>query len=217
MHDMFHRAFVARSTRGNEPQMVYIKKLDRSRLKKLKVPGNMGLNLSMVSLFEGMAAFSGPMVIGNSKGIGMLGQHGLFNERVHIASLTSNGVMMFHGEDKMTGFNDSSSTASILSKRCRALSDSGLHRQDIVNVRDTFKDSLSPFPSCPLTLLEKLKNLTSADELVVSGDGVEDSSANAKRKLVTGSSDNIISRSKEGCTIIMSFLIRGHCRVYAMC
>jgi hypothetical protein len=201
----YRLAFVARSTRSNKPQMVYIEyNYDRSRLKKMKMPGNMGLNLSMVSSFEGMAAFSGPIVIENSKGDGMLGQHGLFNERVYIASLTSNGILTFHGEDMTTGLNDSSSTASIMSNRRRALSDSGLHRQDIVNVRDTFKDSPNPFPSFPLTVFETLKNVTSANELVVSGDGVEDSSANAKRKLVTGSSDYIISRSKEGCTFIMS-------------
>ena len=55
-----------------------------------------------------------------------------------------------------------------------------------------------------LTLLEELKNVTSAEELVVSGDGVENSSGNAKRKIGTGSSDYIISRSKEGCAFIMS-------------
>jgi E3 ubiquitin-protein ligase UBR4 len=200
---MYYRAaFIGKSTRSNKPLMMYIEyNHDNSSLKKMKIPG---MGLSMMSSFEGMAAFSGPMVVGNNRNDGMLGQHGIFKERIYFASVTSNGILAFHGEEMTAISKNGTSTASIMSNRRRAIIDSGMNRQEISGDRVKFKDAPNPFPAFPLTVFETLQNVTSADELFVSSDGIVETSANLKRKLVTGSSDYIISRSKDGCAFIMS-------------
>jgi len=203
----FHRAaFVGRSTRTNQPHLMYIEyNHECSKVKKMKMPGNVNLTLSMITSYEGLAAFSGPVVIGNPADSGLLGQHGSFFERVYLVSLTSNGILTFHGEHLNTG-NSGITKTSILSNRRRALSESGI-RKEISTERVKFKDLTSapkPLPSFPFTVFETLTNVTRADELIFGGDGVDENSTVTKRKLCTGSNEYVVSPSKEGCTFIVS-------------
>ena len=203
----YRAAFVARSTRTNQPHLIYIEYNSTcSKVKRMKMPGNVNLTLSMTTSYEGLAAFSGPTVTGNPTDNGMVGPRGSFFERAYLVSLTSNGILSFHGEEEqgrkesIRPISTKTSTVSILANRQRAQSDSGLHTS---MERVKFKDSPKPLPSFPLTIFETLQNITSANELVFGGDGVGDNSAVTKRKLSTGSNEYIVSPSKEGCTFIV--------------
>lgn len=75
---------------------------------------------------------------------------------------------------------------------------SGSGRKHNLSVTETvkFKDkNTKSVPSFPLTTFETtLRNITSADELIFSGDApVEEYSSETKKKLSTGSNDYVVS------------------------
>ena len=74
---------------------------------------------------------------------------------------------------------------------------SGSGRKDNLSFTETvkFKDNTKSVPSFPLTTFETtLRNITSADELIFSGDApVEEYSSETKKKLLTGSNDYVVS------------------------
>jgi len=79
---------------------------------------------------------------------------------------------------------------------------SGSGRKDNLSVTETvkFKDkNTKSVPSFPLTTFETtLRNITSADELIFSGDApVEEYSSETKKKLLTGSNDYVVSPTKD--------------------
>ena len=79
---------------------------------------------------------------------------------------------------------------------------SGSGRKDNLSFTETvkFKDkNTKSVPSFPLTTFETtLRNITSADELIFSGDApVEEYSSETKKKLLTGSNDYVVSPTKD--------------------
>ncbi len=79
---------------------------------------------------------------------------------------------------------------------------SGSGRKHNLSVTETvkFKDkNTKSVPSFPLTTFETtLRNITSADELIFSGDApVEEYSSETKKKLSTGSNDYVVSPTKD--------------------
>lgn len=74
---------------------------------------------------------------------------------------------------------------------------SGSGRKHNLSFTETvkFKDkNTKSVPSFPLTTFETtLRNITSADELIFSGDAVEEYSSETKKKLSTGSNDYVVS------------------------
>lgn len=79
---------------------------------------------------------------------------------------------------------------------------SGSGRKHNLSVTETvkFKDkNTKSVPSFPLTTFETtLRNITSADELIFSGDApVEEYSSETKKKLLTGSNDYVVSPTKD--------------------
>ena len=86
---------------------------------------------------------------------------------------------------------------------------SGSGRKDNLSVTETvkFKDkNTKSVPSVPLTTFETtLRNITSADELIFSGDApVEEYSSETKKKLSTGSNDYVVSPTTKDVRNIMS-------------
>lgn len=79
---------------------------------------------------------------------------------------------------------------------------SGSGRKHNLSFTETvkFKDkNTKSVPSVPLTTFETtLRNITSADELIFSGDApVEEYSSETKKKLLTGSNDYVVSPTKD--------------------
>ena len=79
---------------------------------------------------------------------------------------------------------------------------SGSGRKHNLSVTETvkFKDkNTKSVPSFPLTTFKTtLRNITSADELIFSGDApVEEYSSETKKKLLTGSNDYVVSPTKD--------------------
>jgi hypothetical protein len=85
---------------------------------------------------------------------------------------------------------------------------SGSGRKHNLSVTETvkFKDkNTKSVPSFPLTTFETtLRNITSADELIFSGDAVEEYSSETKKKLSTGSNDYVVSPTTKDVRNIMS-------------
>jgi hypothetical protein len=183
----YRAAFVARSVGTNQPHLVHIEyNNERSRTRRLKMPGNVNLTMSMNSSYEGLSAFSGPFITGGAVDDGMITKEAMFYERAYLVSLTSNGILTFHGEEVNTGN---------VGGRKRTLSFTETVK---------FKDNAKSVPSFLLTTFETLRNITSADELIFSGDGVEENSSETKKKLSTGSNEYVVSPTKDGCTFIVS-------------
>ena len=86
--------------------------------------------------------------------------------------------------------------------------ESGSGRKDNLSFTETvkFKDkNTKSVPSFPLTTFETtLRNITSADELIFSGDAVEEYSSETKKKLSTGSNDYVVSPTTKDVRNIMS-------------
>lgn len=85
---------------------------------------------------------------------------------------------------------------------------SGSGRKHNLSFTETvkFKDkNTKSVPSFPLTTFETtLRNITSADELIFSGDAVEEYSSETKKKLSTGSNDYVVSPTTKDVRNIMS-------------
>lgn len=85
---------------------------------------------------------------------------------------------------------------------------SGSGRKHNLSFTETvkFKDkNTKSVPSVPLTTFETtLRNITSADELIFSGDAVEEYSSETKKKLSTGSNDYVVSPTTKDVRNIMS-------------
>ncbi len=211
-NSFYRAAFICRATTTNQPQPMYIEyNQDCSKVKSIRMPHNSSIISSLNSSIEGIAAFSGPIILGNTIEDGSLGSQGSFSERLFLVTVTSSGILSFYG-DQLEDKQDKKITeavSSVHSSRRRALSDSGIVSQkEIVPDRVKFKDLASegkPLPSFPLTIFETLINVTPAINLIFSGDATEaDGALDAKRKLCTGSNEYVVSPSKDGCTFIVS-------------
>lgn len=144
--------------------------------------------MSMNSSYEVLSVFSGPFIVtGGAVDDGMITKENMFYERAYLVSLTSNGILTFHGEEVNTGN---------VGGRKRTLSFTETVK---------FKDNAKSVPSFPLTTFETLRNITSADELIFSGDApVEEYSSETKKKLSTGSNDYVVSPTTKDVRNIMS-------------
>jgi hypothetical protein len=199
---LFYRAaFIGLSSKSRKTQIMYIEyNRERSFLKKMTMPGNVHLILNGATSIDSLAAFSGPIVMGHSRNDGMIGRDGYVRERVYFVSITSNGVMTFHAEDLNIDSANSESSMTFFHRR-RAHSDSGIQFE--TRIRDDTGLNGVPIsqPLFPITIFETLENVTHRDELVLTCDGVDETSKIMKKKLGTGTSDYIVGNSKDGCTL----------------
>lgn len=174
---VYHRAiFTAKSRRTNQPKLLCIEFNDQeSKITKVQMPSHSNLSLGSASSFEGLAAFTAPLVT-DSKG--MFGSADASpSESLFITTVLSNGTLTFHGEDESDHKTDTPAQFKV-----------------------HFKESSKTLPDFPLTMFESLNNITASEEVIISGDGVHENSKSTKRKLLTGSNDYITSRTREGCS-----------------
>jgi hypothetical protein len=114
----------------------------------------MGLGLSMINSYEGLAAFSVPF-LGDAANEGPM-----YGERAFLCALTSNGTMLFFGEELVDTLPPKESEDA-----SRSLS--------IVDVSDLeYEAQRVKKPVFPLTLFERLKNIGDTDIVVLGGDGI---------------------------------------------
>ena len=199
----YRAACVGKSTRTNQPKLLLVEFNEYSvNVKELSWVGgsSMGLGLSLNTCFEGLAAFSGPFLTGENSGRGSVERDGSFCERAFLAALTSNGSMLIFGEDfdESTVYGDADFAGNIA-------------RSDFVNsgalARSTNDDMVPKNelkPSFPLTIFEKLINVSQMEELTFGGDGVGNEPESVKRKLSISNGEFIISPGVSGCTLTVS-------------
>ena len=216
----FYRvAFVGKSLRNNQPKLLYLEfNSNEINVNELNWPaGNdMNLGLSPNTSLEGVAAFSGPLFHEKRTETGFIGNHRQVIERVFLGVVTSNGSLLMFGEtiSETAGLNDElsfhSEHAFTSSKRGRDLSDSATSitneqskRSERSNPAKT-SDSHVNNPIFPLTIFERLINVSNKTELRFGGDGTGNEPELVKKKLSISSVDFVTSPSKDGCTFTVT-------------
>jgi hypothetical protein len=153
----FRVACVGRCLRSSEPKLLCIE-FNESEVKIREVAWSansaMGLGLSMINSYEGLAAFSVPF-LGDAANEGPM-----YGERAFLCALTSNGTMLFFGEELVDTLPPKESEDA-----SRSLS--------IVDVSDLeYEAQRVKKPVFPLTIFERLKNIGDTDIVVLGGDGI---------------------------------------------
>jgi len=216
-NSLFYRAsFVGNSTKTNQPKLLCLEfNAFDVKIREINWPAgkSLGLGISMSTYYEGVAAFSRPILPekeGNTDS--KINKFGL-TEQVCLAIVTSNGSLLFYGEDLKGGEDPAEKIIASRfspSKRRRSFSDSALspYGKDFCAVG---KDLKMPAvltkvrqPKFPLTIFERLINVSGKQELTFGGDGVDAQPEVAKRKLAITSNEFIMSPSKEGCTLTVT-------------
>lgn len=154
----FRVACVGRSSRSNQPKLLCIEFNESDvRIKEIVwlSGSSVGLGLSLSASYEGLVAFSAPFIGDASSDSRMLG------ERVFLCAVTSNGSLLFFGEETVDTIpsqesDDGTESASPL----KLVNLSG------IAALQTKK------PVFPLTLFEKLKNVSDSDDVVFGGESL---------------------------------------------
>ena len=152
----FRVACVGKSPRSHHPKLIYIEFNEKEvKIRELTWPaGSSGLGLSGSSLsYEGLAAFSAPIVRSP------LDENLAFGERAFLCALTSDSILCF-GEELFD--------AIPASERNRV--DQGRFAESVTMGRLAGLQARKP--TFPLTLFEKLKNVSESNEVVFGGDGI---------------------------------------------
>jgi hypothetical protein len=155
----FFRAIcVGKSSRTSQPKMLCLDyNEDAVRVKEVtwSVESSIGMgpSLSLTSSFDGIAEFSAPTIANDVDAIGRVVCSD-FVERACFCTVASNGSMLIFGEE-------------VIGTRPKGLSDGVLFTSS-----DQSKPSDTSGPSFPLTVFEKLVNVSDADELTFGGDRI---------------------------------------------
>ncbi len=143
-------ACVGKSTRTSQPKLLLVVfNADFVKVKPLVWPssGPLGLGLSLISSFEGLAAFSVPCTGEENPSSSCL----RFRERACLAAATSNGSVLFFGEDfEIAPTPESATGLTIRAPSSRLTNRNRLTKSG--SVRETK-------PRFPLTIFETLTNV----------------------------------------------------------
>ena len=202
---------VGKSTRSNQPKLVCVEfNRESVRIKELRwAPGHgIGLGLSLNTSFEGIAAFSSPLLVGSRNGF--YGKECDFKEQVFVAVLTSNGAILVYGEKSIEETNKKNQAltedgeAISPLKRRRALSDSIVsisgksQRSRLMSLEKDKRNQKLLHPTFPLTIFETLINVSNSDLLVFGGEVAANEPETTKKKLSISNAEFLISPNKEG-------------------
>eukprot|EP00980_Cylindrotheca_fusiformis_P011048 scaffold2535_cov126-Cylindrotheca_fusiformis.AAC.10 len=153
----FRVACVGRSLINNQPKLLCVE-FNENELKIREVTWttnpSMGLGLSMINSFEGVAAFSVPL-LGDATS-----ESSSYGERVFLSALCSNGTILFFGEELIDTSSSSESDGSGGSVKLIDISELEYETQRVKK------------PVFPLTLFERLKNIGETEMVVFGGDGI---------------------------------------------
>ena len=186
-----------KSTRTNQPKLLLVEYgVDSVHVMELSWTGGstLGLGLSLNTSFEGIAAFSAPVIEDAS-------DSGSFYERAYVAALTSNGSILVYGEDLSTkdGVDpfrvNHAEISNIVSN----------HPGVATHVStSSIGENNAGQPKFPLTIFETLENFSHSQELVLGGDGIGKDQDTVKRKLSIHNGDFFLSPSRDGCTLTLA-------------
>jgi hypothetical protein len=153
----FRVACVGKSSKTSQPKLLCIE-FNESDVKVKEIVwssgSSMGLGLSLSLSFEGLAAFSVPFLCDTS------GESLVFGERAFLCAVTSNGSLLMFGEEPA----DTVPTADGAGRGA-----DGPGRRAVVRL--STMGSMTK-PTFPLTLFEKLKNVSESDDVIFGGDGI---------------------------------------------
>lgn len=156
----FRVACVGRSLRSNQPKLLCIEFNEHEvKIRELawSATPSMSLGLSMIDSFEGLAAFSVPL-LGDAEGEGPMRA-----ERVFLCALDSNGTILFFGEEHVdTSLSSETNESNHTSNTVSMIDVSGLE----------YEAQRVKKPIFPLTLFERLKNIGETDIVAFGGDGI---------------------------------------------
>jgi len=178
----FRVACIGRSSRTNQPKIICVEFNEKDvRVKELawNSTSSVGLSLS----FDGLCAFSLPFIgdaVKECKG---------FGERAFLCTATSSGSLLFFGEEVVDTVE---SPIDCEDAKISLISLSGISS---LNVRK---------PSFPLTIYERLKNVSDFEAVVFTSAGSGCDSVDLKSKLLRDRSSSLVCHRREGCTIAIS-------------
>jgi len=191
-------ACTAKSTRTNQPKLLLIEYgVDSVRVQELSWTGvggsTLGLGLSLNTSFEGITAFSAPVIKDAS-------DSNSFYERAFLAALTSNGSILVYGEDLTTKGDDPFRRSH--TEVCNIASN---HPGAATYISSSsIGDNKVGQPKFPLTIFESLENVSHSQDLVLGGDGAWKDPETVKRKLSIHNGDFFLSPSRDGCTLTVA-------------
>lgn len=190
-------ACTGKSTRTNQPKLLLVEfGVDSVRVQELGWTGGstLGLGLSLNTCFEGIAAFSAPVIQDASNS-------NSFYERTYLAALTSNGSILVYGEDLTIQGGDDPFRLSHTEVFNIASNHSGVATHISSS---SIGDNNVGQPKFPLTIFETLENFSQSQELVLGGDGVGNDPDTVKKKLSIHNGDFFLSPSRDGCTLTVA-------------
>ena len=190
-------ACTGKSTRTNQPKLLLVEfGVDSVHVKELSWTGGstLGLGLSLNTSFEGISAFSAPVIRDASKS-------NSFYERAYLAALTSNGSILVYGEDLTIQGGEDPFRQSHTEVFNIASNHSGIATHISSS---SIGDNNVGQPKFPLTIFETLENFSHSKELVLGGDGVGKDPDTVKKKLSIHNGDFFLSPSRDGCTLTVA-------------
>lgn len=163
----FRVACVGRSWRTNQPKLLCLE-FNEINVKVKEIAwesDSIGLGLSLYSSFEGLCGFSLPYRIEDAaRPDSMDGSR--FAERGFLCAVTSNGCLLFYGEEE--GF--------CMAESAELTEPGNEENKSLMNPKSDLKltPDRSVLASHPLTLFERLKNVSDdlEDDLLYGGDGL---------------------------------------------
>ena len=190
-------ACTGKSTRTNQPKLLLVEfSVDSVRVQELSWTGGstLGLGLSLNTCFEGIAAFSAPVIRDASNS-------NSFYERAYLAALTSNGSILVYGEDLTTQGGED----PFRQNHTEVFNIASNHSGVATHISSSsIGDNNVGQPKFPLTIFETLENFSHSQELVFGGDGVGKDPDTVKKKLSIHNGDFFLSPSRDGCTLTVA-------------
>lgn len=149
----FRVVCVGKSSRTGKPKLIYIE-FNQSEVRirgiEWSTSSSLALEVGMVTSFDGLAAFSAPILAGEKA------ERENFGERAFFCVVASNGSLLFFGEQCID---------TLPSK------DGIVEQGEPLDFFD-IDDAIDAKPTFPITIFERLKNVTESENLVFGGYGI---------------------------------------------
>lgn len=146
----------------------------------------LGLGICPGPSFEGLAAFSSPLL--HRESLAPTGCKYFTGERAFLCALTSEGRLLIFGEDVVDVMSDPPEDSAL----------ENISPVKLISLPLTSSCS-SRKPEFPLTLFERLKNISESNEVVIEGKELGIDSADLISRLSRDSSSSVVCTHREGC------------------
>lgn len=205
----FRAACVGRSFRTNQPKLLCVEFNGSNTTRVQEVARETethGVGANLYSSFEGLCALSLPGRVEDAANPDA-SDGSCFAEIAYICGVTSNGSLLLYRDENCLSVTKANPAHTAFSKN----SDDAATTEDC-DQPQPFVPSRSFFNCAPITLFERLKNMSEncPDEVVFGGDGLPSDSEDIRRKLSRDSSVFLMSPRREGCTLTVSLGPNSH-------